>query len=101
MTFKGIVTRNHSLKFYNNKHLRISFGESNNNPDTFPLTAIDGGYTDWIESCECSVRCGGGEQILTRTCTNPPPSDGGKNCRELGPAEKIVSCNEQDCRKYF
>ena len=45
--------------------------------------AIDGGYTDWSAS-KCSVTCGGGTQILTRTCTNPPPSNGGKNCSGLG-----------------
>ncbi|CAH3133313.1 unnamed protein product, partial [Pocillopora meandrina] len=57
---------------------------------------IDGGYTEFSES-ECSVTCGGGTKNLTRTCTNPPPSNGGKNCSELGPAEKTVSCNEEEC----
>ncbi|XP_078354720.1 uncharacterized protein LOC144639299 isoform X1 [Oculina patagonica] len=57
---------------------------------------IDGGYTDWSES-ECSVTCGGGTKTLTRTCTNPPPSNGGKDCSELGPAKKTVSCNEEEC----
>ena len=62
-------------------------------------TAVDGGYTDWSES-KCSVTCGGGVRTLTRTCTNPSPSNGGKDCSELGPAEKTVPCNEQKCRKY-
>ncbi|XP_078353505.1 matrilin-1-like isoform X1 [Oculina patagonica] len=60
------------------------------------VCAVDGGYTNWTAS-ECSVTCGGGIQTLTRTCTNPPPSNGGRNCSELGPAEKTVSCNEQKC----
>ena len=38
---------------------------------------------------------------LTRTCTNPPPSNGGKDCNELGPAEKTLACNEQECRKLI
>ena len=38
---------------------------------------------------------------LTRTCTNPPPSNGGKDCSELGPAEKTLACNEQECRKLI
>ncbi|KAL9951953.1 hypothetical protein ACROYT_G044713 [Oculina patagonica] len=59
-------------------------------------SAIDGGYTDWSAS-ECSVTCGGGTKTLTRTCTNPPPSNGGKDCRELGPAEKKVPCNKEEC----
>ncbi|CAH3021140.1 unnamed protein product, partial [Porites evermanni] len=55
--------------------------------------AIDGGYTDWSAS-DCSVTCGGGTQTLTRTCTNPPPSNGGKNCSGLGPAQKARQFNE-------
>ncbi|CAH3133298.1 unnamed protein product [Pocillopora meandrina] len=57
---------------------------------------VDGGYTDWSES-KCSVTCGGGVKTLTRTCTNPPPSNGGKDCSLLGPPEKTVPCNEQKC----
>ena len=64
------------------------------------LVAIDGGYTEFSES-ECSVTCGGGTKNLTRTCTNPPPSNGGKDCSELGPAEKTVRCNEAICREYI
>ena len=61
--------------------------------------AIDGGYTDWSAS-ECSVTCGGGTKKFTRTCTNPPPSNGGKDCSELGQDEKTEECNTQACRKY-
>ena len=49
---------------------------------------------------KCSVSCGGGVKTFTRTCTNPPPANGGKNCDELGPAIKNVSCNKQECRKF-
>ena len=45
------------------------------------------------------MTCGGGIQTLTRTCTNPPPANNGKDCSELGPATKDVSCNEMGCRK--
>ena len=61
--------------------------------------AIDGGYTEFSES-ECSVTCGGGTKNLTRTCTNPPPSNGGKDCSELGPAEITLSCNEESCGEH-
>ena len=60
--------------------------------------AIDGKYTEWKES-ECSVTCGGGVMTKTRTCTNPAPQHGGKDCSELGPAKMTLSCNEQPCRK--
>ena len=62
--------------------------------------AIDGGYTDWSSS-NCSVACGGGTQTLTRTCTNPPPSNGGSNCSRLGPASMTKECNTQKCRMFF
>ncbi|PFX15307.1 SCO-spondin [Stylophora pistillata] len=58
--------------------------------------AVDGGYTDWSES-KCSVTCGGGVKILTRTCNNPPPSNDGKDCSLLGPAKKTVPWNGQKC----
>ena len=62
--------------------------------------AIDGKYTEWQES-ECTVTCGGGVKTFARTCTNPPPSNGGKDCSELGPSEKTESCNTQECREYL
>ncbi|XP_078358676.1 neuronal pentraxin receptor-like [Oculina patagonica] len=59
----------------------------------------DGGYTPWSVS-ECSVSCGGGTKTLSRTCTNPPPSNGGNDCSHLGPAEKTQECNTQECRMF-
>lgn len=66
------------------------------------FTAVNGNYTEWT-LYNCSVTCGGGVGTFKRTCTNPPPSNGGKNCSELGlgPANKTASCNEQECRKFF
>ena len=48
------------------------------------VSAIDGGYSEWVEHC-CSKTCGDGIKRLTRTCTNPPPQYGGKLCE--GPSE--------------
>ena len=64
------------------------------------FSAVDGGYTEWTIS-PCSETCGPGYKTFARTCTNPPPSNGGKNCDELGTAMKLVPCNEQECRKFF
>ncbi|XP_058944976.2 coadhesin-like [Pocillopora verrucosa] len=58
---------------------------------------IDGNYTKWSDWSKCSVTCGGGEQSRTRTCTNPSPSHGGKNCEGLGPANKTQECNPDPC----
>ena len=59
---------------------------------------MDGGYTNWTIS-ECSVTCGGGVKTYIRTCTNPPPSNSGKDCYDLGPSQKTESCNEEACDK--
>jgi len=46
----------------------------------------------WVEE-DCSVTCGGGRQILTRTIT-VQPSNGGAAC---GPLQAEQSCNERVC----
>ena len=65
----------------------------------FSSAAVDGGYSVWKPTSNCTVTCGGGTRTLSRTCTNPPPSNRGRDCNGLGPAQKTVPCNEQECRK--
>ena len=70
----------------------------------FPLTIQDNAnYTQWSEWSECSVTCGVGEQKRSRTCTNPPPGPGRKNCEEehLGPADETQKCRLKPCRKWI
>jgi len=64
-----------------------------------PSPAVNGNYSEWEEASECTVTCGGGTKILERTCTNPPPSNCGKNCSDLGPTVKAVPCHEEECRE--
>ena len=49
---------------------------------------VDGGWSKWSK---CSATCGGGTQI--RTCTNPEPAYGGKQCQ--GESER--ACNTDPC----
>ena len=51
-------------------------------------TTLDGG---WSSFGACSKRCGGGTE--TRTCSNPAPANGGKDC--VGDGTKV--CNTQGC----
>lgn len=48
-----------------------------------------------MSDSDCSEACGGGEQTKVRTCTNPKPQNGGKDCD--GPDKVTVKCNEESC----
>ena len=65
--------------------------------------AVDGGYSDWSEFSECSATCGEGLRIRKRSCNNPEPKNGGKNCNDLGADTDTKSCNSFPCREcvYF
>ncbi|XP_048741739.2 integumentary mucin C.1-like isoform X2 [Ostrea edulis] len=63
---------------------------------------VDGGWTDFGAFTKwtcCDVTCGGGitTRKQVRTCTNPAPAHGGKNCS--GPSVKIekTDCNLTQC----
>ncbi|KAL9955598.1 hypothetical protein ACROYT_G036941 [Oculina patagonica] len=58
---------------------------------------VDGGYSTWGAYGDCSKSCGGGEETRHRTCTNPPPAYGGKDCSELGESSSSRECNTQEC----
>ena len=57
--------------------------------------SVDGkwsGYGDWSA---CSKNCGNGTQTRSRTCTDPTPANGGKDCE--GESNQEQSCNEDPC----
>ena len=56
---------------------------------------VDGNWSQWGEWRECSRTCGGGLHSRSRTCTNPPPRHGGKNC--TGKPEETRPCNTDSC----
>lgn len=59
--------------------------------------AIDGGYSPWSEFTKCAKSCGVGTRMRSRTCTNPLPQNGGRNCQHLGDAEEKQYCNVHPC----
>ena len=59
------------------------------------ISTVDGGWSDLGEWSVCSVECGGGSQIRTKTCTNPSPANGGKECE--GEDEELRTCNPDPC----
>merc|ERR1719265_1232740 len=56
---------------------------------------VDGGWSDFGEWSECSKSCGGGTQSRSKSCTNPAPANGGKDCE--GEAIENRACNAQEC----
>ncbi|XP_057293256.1 MAM and LDL-receptor class A domain-containing protein 2-like isoform X2 [Hydractinia symbiolongicarpus] len=58
---------------------------------------VNGGYSNWSEYGNCSVRCGGGIQKRTRTCTQPSPELGGMDCTRIGSSSSTRACNEHSC----
>ncbi|EDO41039.1 predicted protein, partial [Nematostella vectensis] len=58
---------------------------------------VNGGYSAWSKWTECSVTCGGGTRQRERSCTNPEPSNGGRDCLHLGESEETEACNKDAC----
>ncbi|KAI8492290.1 hypothetical protein Bbelb_301870 [Branchiostoma belcheri] len=59
--------------------------------DTGVPCPVDGGWSNWSPWSDCSVTCGIGTSTRTRTCTNPPPANGGMDC--VGQAQETQQCN--------
>ena len=57
--------------------------------------SADGKWSEWRDWGECSRSCGGGLHTRSRTCTEPPPRHGGKDCS--GKPEETRPCNTQSC----
>lgn len=57
---------------------------------------VNGGWSEWSDYGECNKTCGTGKRYKYRTCTNPPPSKDGKDCR--GKARKGKKCKVASCR---
>lgn len=56
---------------------------------------VDGGWSRWSPWSRCDKRCGGGRSIRTRSCSSPPPKNGGKKCE--GEKNQVKPCNTKPC----
>ncbi|XP_052211949.1 thrombospondin-1-like isoform X2 [Dreissena polymorpha] len=71
------------------------FGDSVDDRICMPRGCSDGGWTTWTNWNSCTVRCGGGNRLRYRECTNPTPSPFGQPCH--GPNVDVGSCNTYPC----
>lgn len=59
-------------------------------------TTVNGSWTEWSDWGSCSLTCGdGGIKKRIRTCTNPPPANGGLECEGAG--EETEACKAGEC----
>jgi hypothetical protein len=62
---------------------------------------VNGGYSSWTLSSKCNVTCGKGEEIWRRSCNNPTPKNGGRNCTLFGKDVAYRICGGQPCPGRF
>jgi hypothetical protein len=55
----------------------------------------NGGWSNWTRNSTCSVTCGRGIQLYTRSCTNPSPNVIGAFC--VGESYYVEVCNANNC----
>ena len=65
-------------------------------------TPVNGEWSCWNTTLPCNTSCGGGYRLKNRTCSNPPPSNGGQECTlsngKRGLKEGIYEkCNTNPC----
>ncbi|KAK3701098.1 hypothetical protein QZH41_015878, partial [Actinostola sp. cb2023] len=61
--------------------------------------AVDGGWTQWSQWTRCTEPryCLRGASSRTRTCTNPPPKNGGDECGGLAAEKRDCPTPEEGC----
>jgi len=59
---------------------------------------VDGNYSTWSAWEPCNVECGSGESSRNRSCVNPSPQYGGRNCSVYGVALETKPCVGKKCK---
>jgi len=60
-----------------------------------PMT--NGGWSEWSDYTACTRSCEGGVRYRERTCTNPPPQNGGDECHGSSKAYWEICNSDVEC----
>ena len=91
MNFNTLTTAPRSKKF---KTINRFYGEVFS-VNVFSVSAKNGNWANWGRWSSCSKSCGGGSMTRSRTCSNPAPKNGGRNC--AGFKTQSTACNKSPC----
>lgn len=61
-----------------------------------PACPVNGGWSAYSQWSRCTVTCGNGFRSRSRSCTNPPPSNGGHYCVGIG--HQSAPCRNAPCK---
>ena len=61
--------------------------------------SVNGGWSAFGPWNVCSKTCDGGQQTRTRSCSNPPPWNGGTQC--VGTSQETKSCSLEKCQGIY
>lgn len=65
------------------------------NTSCYKTCPINGKWSRWSPYSTCSAPCGPGVKLRSRTCTNPRPTNGGRDC--IGDENENLDCSVQTC----
>ena len=63
------------------------------------LVIVDGGWSEWEDTTECTGSCGLSLKEQNRSCSEPPPSCGGWPC--IGNDHRLTLCDTTCCPGLF
>lgn len=71
-------------------------GSYRNNTCIFYFS-VHGQWSEWTSWSKCSTTCGNGQQTRSRSCTSPPPMNGGEDCKPLSRDEEFKASVRPFC----
>ena len=96
---QNIYSIQQGLQIYLHHSVIFLYSEGHSKQLTFAhyFLTVDGGYGNWSLNSTCNATCGQGFETWSRTCNNPEPKYGGRNCSHLGKHVALKRCSAKPC----